>query len=150
MSQNEFEAILSDSVRHLEKLVGVELSKSRIDSALKEATHIIIHELAHTALEQALPWLGNLEERQRVLVDDVLARFLERKVSAQLHLFTESPEEQLKEMRGYSLLQDLDWSLDFYHQLYEEFEKHIRHGGNVEAFAHKILEYYQEHGARDH
>ncbi len=105
--------------------------------------------MAHTALIQALPWLGKLEERQRALVDEVLARFLERKVSAQLHLFTESFEEQLKEIKGHPLLQGLDWSLDFYRQLYEEFEKHARHGGNVEAFAHKILEYYEEHGAHD-
>ena len=149
MSQKEFEAILSAAVKHLEKLAGVELAKSRIDSALREAIHIVIHELAHAALEQALPWLGNLEEKEHTLVDEVLARFLQRKVSAQLHLFTESLEEQLKEIRGYPLLQSLDWSSDFYHQLYEEFEKHTRHGGNVEAFAHKILEYYQEHGANE-
>jgi hypothetical protein len=55
LSQKEFEAILSDAVTHLEKLAGVELAKSRIDSALREATHVVIHELAHTVLEQALP-----------------------------------------------------------------------------------------------
>lgn len=108
MSQKEFEAILSAAVTHLEKLAGVELAKSKIDSALREATHIVIHELAHAALEQALPWLGSLGEEEHTLVDEVLAWFLERKVSAQLHLFTESLEEQLKQIRGYSLLQSLD------------------------------------------
>jgi hypothetical protein len=42
----------------------------------------------------------------------------------------------------YSPLKDLDWTIDFYSRLYDDFEKHISHGGTLETFAKKILEYY--------
>jgi hypothetical protein len=128
-------------IGHLEKLTGAKVPKKKMDKVLREGLHIALHELAHSFLEQSLPWLGGLEERQHVLVDEVLARFLERKVSEELHSFTESLEEQLQEMRMYSPLRDLDWTVGFYGRLYEDFEEHISQGKSIETFARKILEY---------
>jgi hypothetical protein len=137
----DFEALFPVIVEHLEKLTGAKVPKKKMDKVLREGLHIILHELAHFFLEQSLPWLGNLKERQHVLVDEVLARFLERNVSKQLHSFTESFEEQLQEMRMYSPLRDLDWTVGFYSRLYEDFETHISQGKSIETFARKILEY---------
>ena len=128
-------------VEHLEKLTGTRVPKKKMDKVLKEGLHIILHELAHSFLEQSLPWLNSLEEKQHVLVDEVLARFLERNISKQLHSFTESLEEQLTEMRMYSPLRDLEWTIDFYSRLYENFEKHISQGKSIETFARKMLKY---------
>ena len=141
MSLMDFKALFPVIVEDLEELTGTEVPKEKMDKVLREGLHIILHELAHSFLVQSLPWLGSLEERQHVLVDEVLARFLERKVSKELHSFTESFEEQLQEMRMYSPLRDLDWTVDFYGRLYEDFEEHISQGKSIETFAQKILEY---------
>jgi hypothetical protein len=108
LSLTEFDALLPEAVEQLEKLTGVRVRKQKMDKVLREAFHIILHELAHAFVEQALPWVNSLEERQHVLVEEVLARFLERKVSLKLHSFVESLEEQMEEIRMYSPLRDLD------------------------------------------
>jgi hypothetical protein len=141
LSLAEFDALLPKAVEYLEKLTGVRIRKQKMDRVLREAFHIILHELAHAFVEQALPWVNSLEERQHVLVDEVLVRFLERKVSLKLHSFVESLEEQMKEIRMYSPLRDLDWTADLYGRLYEDFEEHSSKGRSSEAFARKILEY---------
>jgi adenine C2-methylase RlmN of 23S rRNA A2503 and tRNA A37 len=86
-----------------------------------------------------LPWLRGLEERQHVLVDEVLARFLERKVSKQLHTFTESFEEQLQEMRMHSPLRNLDWTVGFYSRIYEDFGEHT--SPRAKASKHSLRKY---------
>jgi hypothetical protein len=136
-----FDALLPGAVELLEKLTGVKVTKRKMDKVLAEAFHIILHELAHAFVEQALPWVNGLEERQHVLVDEVLARFLEREVSLKLHSFVESLEEQMEEIRMYSPLRDLDWTADFYSRLYQDFEEHSSKSRSLETFARKILKY---------
>jgi hypothetical protein len=141
LSLAEFDALLPKAVEYLEKLAGVRITKQKLDKVLREAFHIVLHELAHAFVKQALPWVNSLEERQHVLVDEVLARFLERKVSLKLHSFVESLEEQMEEIRMYSPLTGLDWTAGFYSRLYKDFEEHCSKGRSIETFARKILEY---------
>jgi hypothetical protein len=137
MSKSEFETVLPSVVKKLEEIAGVKVAQNKIDDVVKQAVHIVIHELAHAYVERALPWLSKIEDDQHTLIDEVLARFLERRVSKELSLFVESFEEQLKELRMYSPLRNLSWDVDFYGKLYDDFEKHVRQGGNLESFAKK-------------
>jgi hypothetical protein len=134
MNLNELENILPVAVKKLEEISGVKVSKDRVNETTKHVVHIVIHELAHAYMEKALPWLNSLEDSQRTLIDEVLARFLERKVSKELHLYVESFEEQLKELKMYSPLSNLDWNVEFYSKLYRDFEKHIARGQSLESF----------------
>jgi hypothetical protein len=127
--------IIPVAIRKLEEISSVKLSRGRVDETTKHVVHIVIHELAHVYVEEALPWLKDLEGKQHILVDEVLARFLERKVSQELNLYVESFEEQLKELKMYSPLSNLDWNVKFYSKLYEDFEKHISRTRSLESFA---------------
>ena len=130
----ELENILPIAIKKLEEISGVSASRRKIDETKKHAVHIVIHELAHAYLERALPWLNHLEDTEHTLIDEVLTRFLERKVSKELHLYVESFEEQLKELKMYSPLSGLNWNVKFYGGLYRDFEKHVAHGGSMKSF----------------
>jgi hypothetical protein len=127
------ENILPVAIRKLEELSGEKVSGKTIDETTKHVVHIVIHELAHAYVEKALSWLSSLEDSQHTLIDEVLARFLERKVSKE-HLYVESFEEQLKELKMYSPLSNLNWNVKFYGKLYRDFEKHITRGGSLKNF----------------
>lgn len=139
MSKSGLENILPVAIKKLEEISSVEVSRERIDETIKHAVHIVIHELAHAYMEKALPWLNNLEDNQHTLIDEVLARLLERKVSKELDLYVEGFEEQLKELKMYSPLSNLDWDVKFYSKLYKDFEKHISRGGSLESFGKSEL-----------
>jgi hypothetical protein len=134
MSISGIENILPVAIEKLEEISCVKISGKRIDETTKHVVHIVIHELAHAYLEKALPWLNDLEETQHTLIDEVLSRFLERKVSKELHLYVESFEEQLKELKMYSPLSGLNWNVKFYSGLYRDFEKHIASGRSLKSF----------------
>jgi hypothetical protein len=137
MGKSDFETMLPGVVKKLEEIAGVKVAQNKINDVVKQAIHIVIHELAHVYVEGALPWLSKIEDDQHTLIDEVLARFLERKVSKELNLFVESFEEQLKELRMYSPLRNLSWDADFYSRLYDDFEKHVLQAGNLQSFAKK-------------
>jgi len=134
MNMSRLENILLVAIKKLEEMSGVKVSGNRIHEITKHVVHIVMHELAHVYMEKALPWLNNLEDSQHTLIDEVLARFLERKVSKELHLYVESFEEQLKELKMYSPLSNLDWTVKFHSKLYKDFEKHISRGRSLENF----------------
>jgi len=134
MSISGIENILPVAIKKLEEISGVKVSRKRIDETTKHVLHIAIHELAHTYLEKTLPWLNDVEETQHTLIDEVLTRLLERKVSKELDLYVESFEEQLRELKMYSPLSGLSWSVKFYGRLYRDFEKHIASGGSLLSF----------------
>jgi Zn-dependent M32 family carboxypeptidase len=135
---DELENALPVAIKKLEEISGVKVSRQRIDETTKHVVYIVIHELAHAYMEKALPWLKDLEDGQPTLIDEVLSRFLERKVSKE-HLYVESFEEQLKELKMYSPLSNLDWNAKFYSELYEDFEKHVARGESLESFAKSEL-----------
>lgn len=135
MGISGLENILPVVIKRLEEMSSVKVSRERIDETAKHVVHIVVHELAHVYAEKALPWLNSLEDDQHTLFDEVLARFLERRVSKELGLYVESFEEQLKELKMYSPLSNLDWNVEFYGKLYEDFEKHVSRGGNLKSFA---------------
>jgi len=137
MGKNDFETMLPSVVKKLEEIAGVKVAQNKINGVVKQAIHIVIHELAHAYVERALPWLSKIEDDQHTLIDEVLARFLERKVSKELNLFVESFEEQLKEIKMYSPLRNLSWDVGFYGKLYDDFEKNVQQVGNLESFAKK-------------
>jgi benzoyl-CoA reductase/2-hydroxyglutaryl-CoA dehydratase subunit BcrC/BadD/HgdB len=139
MNHGVFDNVLPIVVDKLEKITGVKVSQKELEDAIKHAVHVIIHELAHVYLEKAVPWLSEVEDEKHTLINEVLTRFLERKVSTELNLFVESFEEQLKELKTYSPLRELGWNEDFYRKLYDDFEKCVTHGGSVESFAKEIL-----------
>lgn len=140
MSKSELKTMLLAIAKKLEEITGVKVAQDKIDDAAPHAIHIIIHELAHMYVEKALPWLSKIEGNKRTLLDEVLARFLERKVSKELNLFVESFDEQLQELKMYSPLRNLRWNVDFYSKLYDDFERHIAQGRSLESFAKAIYE----------
>jgi len=139
MNHSRFDDVLPMVVDKLEKITGVKVPQKEFEDAIEHAIHVIIHELAHIYLERAVPWLSEVDDEKRMLIDEVLTRFLERKVSAELNLFVESFEEQLKELKMYSPLRNLGWNKDFYSKLYDDFEKYVTQGGSIESFAKEIL-----------
>jgi hypothetical protein len=139
MSTSGHENVLPVAIKKLEEVSSVKVSREMIDETTKHVVHIMIHELAHVYMEKALPWLDNFEDGQHTLIDEVLARFIERKVSKELDLYVESFEEQLKELKMYSPLSNLDWSAKFYGKLYEDFEEHISRGRSLENFVKSEL-----------
>jgi hypothetical protein len=139
MNYGRFDNVLPIVVDKLEKITGVKVPQKEFEDAVKHAIHVMIHELAHIYLEKAVPWLSEIEDEKHTLIDEVLTRFLERKVSKELNLFVESFEEQLKELKMYSPLRNLGWNKDFYSKLYDDFEKHITQGKSIESFAKEIL-----------
>jgi hypothetical protein len=139
MSMSGLENVLPLAIKKLEEISSVKVTRETIDETTKHVVHIVIHELAHVYMGKALPWLDNLKDNQHTLIDEVLARFLERKVSKELDLHVESFEEQLKELKMYSPLSNLDWNVKFYGRLYKDFEEHISRGGSPESFGKSEL-----------
>jgi hypothetical protein len=139
MNYGLFDDVLPIIVDRLEKITGVKVPQKEFDDAVKHVIHVVIHELAHIYLEKAVPWLSEVEDEKRTLIDEVLTRFLERKVSKELNLFVESFDEQLRELKMYTPLRNLNWSKEFYSKLYDDFEKYIIQGGSIEGFAKEIL-----------
>ena len=135
MSGMEFERTFSLAAEYLKKITGVKVSTEKINNALKEAIHIAIHELAHLYIDEALPCLTKLDDKQHTLVDEVLARFLERKTSSELNLLVESFEEQLEELRNYPELKELKWNVESYKELYNSFEGYVKEGKTLKDFA---------------
>lgn len=140
-------------IEKITNYTGVKLNEEDIYNAFmmefEDTLHVLIHELAHVAIEKALPWTETLNEFEHVFVDEVLARFIERFISSklkdelrlrELKIFIESFEKQVEELKGYPPLRNIKLSTEDYSLLYEEFQKQMERKGSLEDFGKKLLE----------
>jgi len=87
--------------------------------------------------------LSNLD---RKLVSEVIARFIERKLSIELkenldleNVIVESFEEQAEELYGYPELRGLKINVEEYEKAYKEFWNGIREGKSIGELVEAIL-----------
>ena len=123
----------------------------KLEEAAAHALHITIHELVHPLAQEAIPWLAQLPERERVLVEELLARVVERAISLELRdllgeraVVVEDFEEQLGELRAYEQLSGLGLEADDLAALFSAFQSKARERGWARDFARRLLEFSRE------
>ena len=89
--------------REVETTLNIELTDRDFTDGRDELLHIYCHEACHAALAHCVPWLGELPEGEHTLVDEVLARLLEKEIAPRLGLYLHSNEEFLVELSMYSV-----------------------------------------------
>jgi uncharacterized protein (DUF952 family) len=96
---------LLDSLAQIRDVVGagldIDLTEQDFVDAREELQHIYCHEACHAALAHLVPWLEDLPEDEHTVVDETLARFLEKVFAPQLGLFLHSDDEFLVELSMY-------------------------------------------------
>ena len=96
---------LLDSLVQIRDVVGagldVALTEQDFSEGREELLHIYCHEACHAALAHIVPWLRDLPEDEHTVVDETLARFLEKVFAPSLGLFLHSDEEFLVELSMY-------------------------------------------------
>jgi uncharacterized protein (DUF952 family) len=96
---------LLDSLAQIRDVVGagldIDLTEQDFTDVREELQHIYCHETCHAALAHQVPWLRDLPEDEHTMVDETLARFLEKVFAPRLGLFLHSDEEFLVELSMY-------------------------------------------------
>ncbi|MBG0787678.1 MAG: hypothetical protein H0S79_21525, partial [Anaerolineaceae bacterium] len=96
---------LLEAFAHINKAIGttldIELTDRDFADGREELLHIYCHEACHAALAHSVPWLKDLPEKEHTLVDEVLARLLEKEFAPRLGLYLHSDEEFLVELSMY-------------------------------------------------
>jgi uncharacterized protein (DUF952 family) len=85
----------------IDATLGIELTDEDFADGREELLHIYCHEACHAALAHCVPWLHDLPEGEHTLVDEVLARLLEKVFAPRLGLFLHSDDEFLSELSMY-------------------------------------------------
>ncbi len=117
---------------YLSKLVGGGIPKEELEEVLKEATHLLVHELTHAAIHTAYPKIEEIWEENEVLgecVDEVGGRVLELLVSKELRIPTHTVEEHLHELKHYTNLTKLPITKEELSKLYNEAISKLRNEG---------------------
>lgn len=96
---------LLDSMAQIRDVVGaaldMDLTEQDFADSREELLHIYCHEACHAALAHTVPWLARLDEDEHTVVDEALARFLEKVFAPGLGLYLHSDEEFLVELSMY-------------------------------------------------
>lgn len=113
---------LAQIKKTVEELFDIALTDQDFADGREELLHIYCHETCHAVLAHAVPWLGDLPERDHIMVDEVLVRLLEKELAPRLGLFCHSDDEFLVELSMYPV--DLErtsferlsasWETDFW------------------------------------
>jgi len=130
-----------------------ELEETRAEKyvkpVLESLPHVVIHELAHAYVNEKILRSMQLPKNVHVFVDEVLARLIERKISSRLKssgykwVLVETLEEQFEELKHYSVLKDVNFTLEDYVKLYNEFEKSAS-SKQLEDFVDKLIHVAQK------
>lgn len=83
--------------------LGIRLTEQDFADGRDELLHIYCHEACHAALAHFVPWLANLPEEEHTLVDETLARLLEKEFAPSLGLYLPSDEAFLVELSMYPM-----------------------------------------------
>ena len=81
--------------------LGMRLTEQDFADGRDELLHLYCHEACHAALAHDIPWLTDLPEEEHTVVDETLARLLEKEFAPPLGLFLHSDEEFLVELSMY-------------------------------------------------
>jgi len=128
--------VLPKALAYMSSLLGEVSAKSvekHVRSFLESVPHVIVHEAAHAYAERLIEGLGIPEGEKRVL-EEVLARFIERKTSAWLReqgyswVLVETLEEQVRELEAYPEFEGIGMSVEKYAELYRRFEESLEEG----------------------
>jgi len=141
---------LHAALRRLLKLFDLRLTPElagKLREAFAHVLHVVLHELVHPLAQEALPWLGELLGTDRVFVEELLARMVERTISLELRellgeeaVLVESFEEQLAELEGYEQLRGLKMDTDDLSLLFSAFLAQADRSGWARDFAKYLLE----------
>lgn len=112
---------------------------------IRSILHVLIHEISHVVVDDIIRDL-DLSNLDRKLVSEVIARFIERKLSIELkenldleNVIVESFEEQAEELYGYPELRGLKINVEEYEKAYKEFWNGIREGKSIGELVEAIL-----------
>jgi uncharacterized protein (DUF952 family) len=81
--------------------LGIRLTEQDFADGRDELLHVYCHEACHAALAHGVPWLAGLPEEEHTVVDETLARLLEKEFAPRLGLFLHSDEAFLVELSMY-------------------------------------------------
>ena len=138
------------ALRRLLELFDLRLTPElagKLRRASVHALHAVLHELVHPLAQEALPWLRQLPGTDRVFVEELLARMVERAISLELGellgpeaVLVESFEEQLAELGGYEQLKGLKMDVEDLRLLFSAFLAQADRPGWARDFAKYLLE----------
>ncbi len=161
MAAMDLDALASELAERLAKGLHVALGRllelfdlrltPELAGKLREASahvlHVVLHELVHPLAQEALPWLRELPDTDRIFVEELLARVVERAISLELReplgkeaVLVESFEEQLAELGGYEQLRGLKMGVEDLRRLFSAFLAQADRPGWAREFAKHLLE----------
>jgi len=111
----------------------------------KSTLHVLIHEISHVVTDNIMCRL-DLSNLDRVFVSEIIARFIERRLSIELkeklnlkYVIVESFKAQVEELSGYPELRGLEVKVEKYEKVYEEIWNGIRMGESIGKLVKAIL-----------
>ena len=147
---DELNTVLPFILERFQKYFGLTPSLEYVKQYFSSTIHVVIHELAHSIIKKKCSWIDEIEEDKHVFINEVLARFIERRISTEIKekfkletVFVESFKEQLMELKMYPELKNLKITLDEYAKLYDTFNKHIDSQKSLEEFCKYLSKYYE-------
>jgi len=112
---------------------------------VRSILHVLVHEISHVVVENVIQEL-DLSVRDKCLVYEVMARFIERRLSSELKdeldlkmVIVESFEEQVSELSRYPELASLKIDEEEYKRAYEGFWRGVEEGKSPEKLAEIVL-----------
>jgi len=113
--------------------VSAEKIEKYVKPFLESIPHVAIHEAAHAYAEKFLEGI-DLPVEKKIVLAEILARFIERKTSTWLReqgyswVLIETFEEQVRELEAYSELREVKIPIEKYAELYWKFEESLERG----------------------
>jgi len=147
---DELNTVLPFILERFQKYFGLTPSLEYVEQYFSSTIHVVIHELAHSIIKKKCSWIDEIEEGKHVFINEVLARFIERKISTEIkekfkleRVFIESYKKQLMELKMYPELRNLKITPDEYAKLYDTFNRYIDSQRNLEEFCRCLSKYFE-------
>jgi len=146
----ELNTVLPFILERFQKYFGLTPSLEYVEQYFSSTIHVVIHELAHSIIKKKCSWIDEIEEGKHVFINEMLARFIERKISTEIKekfkletVFIESYKKQLMELKMYPELRNLKITPDEYAKLYDTFNRYIDSQRNLEEFCRYLSKYFE-------
>ena len=108
---------IGEAIRVIQTTYGIELEDTDFQPEQhEEVLHVLVHEMCHSAISHAAPWVNVLPDSQHTAVDEIAARVLETEISQLLSLPSHSVASHAQELSNYGIEIAVDTLEEFFAQ----------------------------------
>lgn len=122
-----------------QSLFNIELTDEYYRQGREEIIHVFLHETCHAVAAGCVPWIFYLPEETHTVVDEILARLIERQVAEMMNIPSHTADEQVEELAMYGIT----ISNRQYVHLMGKWQYELGPKRDVEGMARYIIEYLE-------